>query len=61
MIADRFYLTFAMKEISEVEENPFTSSLENFTEANIPVERGGGGRSNASPHRHYPQLEFSKN
>jgi len=31
-----------MKQISEEEEKPFTSSL------NIYAERGGGGRSNAS-------------
>jgi hypothetical protein len=39
-----------MKQISEVEGNPFTSSLNSCPEKEKPaVERGGGGRSNASP------------
>jgi hypothetical protein len=42
----RKYLT--MKQISEVEGKPFTSSL-NICPEKPAVERGGGGRSNASP------------
>jgi len=37
-----------IKQISEVEENPFMSSL------NICPERGWGGRSDTSPSHHHP-------
>ncbi len=47
----RKYLT--MKQISEVEGKPFTSSL-NICPEKPAVERGGGGRSNTSPLFHHP-------
>jgi hypothetical protein len=47
----RKYLT--MKQISEVEGKPFTSSL-NICPEKPALERGGGGRSNASPLFHHP-------